>query len=118
LSATELVLQPDEGQPEVDVRGAQGPLPYPQVKRNGRIFPPDPKAADRALETVYNTLRSRLGGEARQRLERDQLGWLINRETWRTNADPHRAKWTVEDLTYFTDDRVMILRTQLEQLSD
>ena len=118
LSATELVLQPDEGQPEVDVRGAQGPLPYPQVKRNGRIFPPDPEAADRALETVYNTLRSRLGGEARQRLERDQLGWLINRETWRTNADPHRAKWTVEDLTYFTDDRVMILRTQLEQLSD
>ncbi len=69
-----------------------------------------------ALETVYNTLRGRLGPEARQKLKRDQLGWLITRETWR-NADPHLIKWTVENLTYFTADRVLDLRRQLERLS-
>jgi hypothetical protein len=86
-------IGPSAGRRTAGCRRARGgrPLPYPQVKRNGRIFPPDPKALERALEPVYNTLRSRLGAEARQTLERDQLGWLINRETWRTNADPGTA---------------------------
>jgi hypothetical protein len=118
LSATELVLQAEEGQPEVDVRGVEGSLPFPQVIRNGRIFPPDPKVVEGALDAVYNTLRTKLGPLARQKLERDQLGWLITRETRKTNADPRLIKWSIEDLTDFTVERVMDLRRQLERFSN
>ena len=116
LSATELVLQADEGQ-EVDVRGVEDPLPFPQVIRNGQIFPPDGQIVERALETIYNTLRSRLGPAAREKLERDQRGWLTKRDTLRANTDPLMIKGTVENLTYFTVERVLELRRQLEVLS-
>jgi hypothetical protein len=118
LSATEMILKPEEGQPEVSVRGEEGPLPFPQVIRNGRVFSPDPKTVEDALETVYDTLRGRLGPEARLKLEQDQVSWLTARETLRTNTDSHMIRGTVENLTYFTADRVLELRRQLEGLSN